>query len=420
MAKQLGVIQFSGRVGEVVGRKKVSTSSINANIVSKFTAPSNPKSQKQAEQRAAFAAAKNFRDGFANLLNHAFQGVKYGQPSLNRFTKLVTLRRGADYDYLPQMKGTQQFIPQPWPLSRGSIAVDTTPADMNDNSFTLPFTALEENGENVGDFWAKFLAKNPFFINGDMITIVAIVTTASSLASDIKDMKFLPVYDRMVIDSASEEALTSNKIETENGVFNLAYDMATAIGNSSLKLMGVGIIVSRQNGDKAAWLRSNSDMVVRSTFTAAYRSAETIDEAISSYMAATGNVSSDWYLNQTGDNEGTPSDPIDPNAIRQQSFTVTVDDEQETYNNIAFVEKNGRKILPYVSETVGGESVSVLPKKGSDYVFDFSDQTAGRYIMNAALTSYYSAFNQLGVTLISWSQFNAEYNSGGEYTKVPA
>lgn len=304
MAKQLGVIQFSGRVGEVVGRKKVSTSSINANIVSKFTAPSNPKSQKQAEQRAAFAAAKNFRDGFANLLNHAFQGVKYGQPSLNRFTKLVTLRRGADYDYLPQMKGTQQFIPQPWPLSRGSIAVDTTPADMNDNSFTLPFTALEENGENVGDFWAKFLAKNPFFINGDMITIVAVVTTASSLASDIKDMKFLPVYDRMVIDSASEEALTNSKIETENGVFNLAYDMATAIGNTSLKLMGVGIIVSRQNGDKAAWLRSNSDMVVRSTFTAAYKTTAKVNEAIASFMAASGAATSDWYLNQTGDNEG--------------------------------------------------------------------------------------------------------------------
>lgn len=304
MAKQLGVIQFSGRVGEVVGRKKVSTSSINANIVSKFTAPSNPKTQKQAEQRAAFAAAKNFRDGFANLLNHAFQGVKYGQPSLNRFTKLVTLRRGADYDYLPQLKGTQQFIPQPWPLSRGSIAVDTKPADMNDNSFTLPYTALDENGENVGDFWTKFLAKNPFFMDGDMITIVAVVITASSLASDIKDMKFLPVYDRMVIDTASEEALTDSKIATENGVFSLAYDMAVTIGNSDLKLMGVGIIVSRQNGDKAAWLRSTSDMVVRSTFTAAYKTTAKVSEAIASFMAASGAATSDWYLNQTGDNEG--------------------------------------------------------------------------------------------------------------------
>ena len=303
MAKQLGVIQFSGRVGEVVGRKKVSTSSIDGNIVSKFTAPSNPKTQKQAEQRAAFAAAKNFRDGFANLLNHAFQGVKYGQPSLNRFTKLVTLRRGADFDYLPQLKGTQQFIPQPWPLSRCSIGVGTAPTNINDNSFSLPFTALDENGDNVGDFWTKFLAKNPFFINGDMITIVAVVT-ASSLASDIKDMNFLPVYDRMVIDTASEEALTNSKIETENGVFNLAYDMATVIGNTSLKLMGVGIIVSRQNGDKAAWLRSNSDMVVRSTFTAAYKTTAKVNEAIASFMATTGAATSDWYLNQTGDNEG--------------------------------------------------------------------------------------------------------------------
>lgn len=305
MAKQLGVIQFSGRVGEVVGRKKVSTSSINANIVSKFTAPSNPKTQKQAEQRAAFAAAKNFRDGFANLLNHAFQGVKYGQPSLNRFTKLVTLRRGADFDYLPQLKGTQQFIPQPWPLSRGSIAVETTPTDLGDTSFSMPFTALDENGENVGDFWTKFLAKNPFFIDGDMITIVAVVTTASSLASDIKDMNFLPVYDRMVIDSASEEALTDSKIATENGVFSLAYDMAVTIGNSSLKLMGVGIIVSRQNGNKAAWLRSNSVMVVRSTFTAAYKTTAKVSEAIASFMASSGAATSDWYLNQTGDNEGS-------------------------------------------------------------------------------------------------------------------
>lgn len=328
MAKQLGVIQFSGRVGEVVGRKKVSSSTIDANIVSKFTAPSNPKTQKQAEQRAAFAAAKNFRDGFANLLNHAFQGVKYGQPSLNRFTKLVTLRRGADFDYLPQLKGTQQFIPQPWPLSRGSIAVDTIPTDITDTAFTLPFTALDDNGESVGDFWTKFLAKNPFLINGDMITIVAVVTTASTLASDIKDMNFLPVYDRMVIDTASEEALTSYKIETENGVFNLAYDMATVIDNTSLKLMGVGIIVSRQNGDKAAWLRSNSDMVVRSIFTAAYKTTAKVNEAIASFMSASGAATSDWYLNQTGDNEGNgPQEPLTI-ASYGNNVQITVDGSQ--------------------------------------------------------------------------------------------
>jgi hypothetical protein len=417
MGKQLGVIQFSGRIGEVVGRKKVSGSSIDANIVSKFTAPSNPKTQKQAEQRAAFAAAKNFRDGFANLLNHAFQGVKYGQPSLNRFTKLVTLRRGADYDYLPQLKGTQQFIPQPWPLSRGSIAVDTTPSDMNDNSFTMPFTALEENGENVGDFWTKFLAKNPFFINGDMITIVAVVTTASSLASDIKDMKFLPVYDRMVIDSASEEALTSSKVATENGVFSLAYDMAVTIGNNNLKLMGVGIIVSRQNGNKAAWLRSNSDMVVRSTFTTAYRTTETINEAISSYMAALGNVSSDWYLNQTGDNEGSPSDPIDPRAVRKTTITVTVDGQDETYADVAYVEIGSMKHIPYVSATISDQLSAVLPKKVSGDTFDYSDKTSARTFLQAALTDYQNAFAAAGYNLIKQTDFN-RVNPGYFYTGI--
>lgn len=305
MAKQLGVIQYSGKMGNTVGRKKAGSA---RNIVSVKVDPSNPKTYKQAVQRAVFAAAKNFRNAFPDILNHSFQGVKYGQDSLNRFTKLATLRSGDDFpSWIPQKKGMQEIIPQPWPVSRGSVGAPTNVTVMA-TDISTPFIAADgATATTAGAGYEALLAACPYLKNGDMLTVLLIFATAA-LADNIEDNTFVPVYDRFIIDSASEAALDNTGIlVSETGLLKFSLDdgLITMANNpSGVVYCGAAVIISRQNGDKASWLRSGSDMAVSASYLSKYHTANKVDEAINTFMATTGSASSDWYLNETGSNGG--------------------------------------------------------------------------------------------------------------------
>lgn len=306
MAKQLGINQYSGKLGQTVGRKKAGSSQ---NIVSVKVDPKNPKTYKQAVQRCVFAASQNFRNSFPDILNHSFQGVKYGAMSLNRFVKLVTLRSGDDFkNWVPQKKGAQQIIPQPWPVSRGSVGAPTNVTVMA-TDISTPFIAADgASATTAGAGYEALLAACPYLKNGDMLTMLLIFATAA-LADNIEDNTFVPVYDRFIIDSASEAALVDTGVlVSETGLLKFSLDdgLITMANNpSGAVYCGAAVIISRQNGDKASWLRSESDMSVSASYLTKYHTANKVDEAINTFMATTGSASSDWYLNETGSNGGS-------------------------------------------------------------------------------------------------------------------
>lgn len=267
----------------------------------------NPKTLGQAKQRALFVAAKNFRRGFEGLLNHSWQGVKYGSPSLSKFMSLVLANKGAGYpNFFLQPRNSMKFIPQPWPLSTGSVAAEIAVNEVSERR-GYAYVAIKEpevtqEDTTMGAYYKKLIAKNPFLADGDMLTFCAVVTdqedgqyTASS--------KFAPVFDRIVIDTTSEEAFNLNGLKTQNGVFTFQHsesEMSVNPGKTPFPAMcALGVIVSRRNSVGTSYQRNNAIMVL-SEFVATYFGSETYRENCLRSMMDDSFLESTWYLNQVG------------------------------------------------------------------------------------------------------------------------
>lgn len=116
-----------GRVGSVVFRRRN-----GQQITSVRTAPTNPKSEAQCKQRMVFATSVSAAARLRTIVDHSFEGMKYGQDSVNYFTKLNTpmLRAGMNYDGETEMpdhnnyliKGAKGLARMPFQISRGQLS----------------------------------------------------------------------------------------------------------------------------------------------------------------------------------------------------------------------------------------------------------------------------------------------------------
>lgn len=116
-----------GRVGSVVFRRRN-----GQQITSVRTAPTNPKSEAQCKQRMVFATSVSAAARLRTIVDHSFEGMKYGQDSVNYFTKMNTpmLRAGMNYDGETEMpdhnnyliKGAKGLARMPFQISRGQLS----------------------------------------------------------------------------------------------------------------------------------------------------------------------------------------------------------------------------------------------------------------------------------------------------------
>ena len=304
----MGVI--SGKLGNMVGQKNSLVSSKDKQVWRVYQGNvANPKTIRQAHQRSLFVAAKNFQRAFEDILNHSWQGVDYGTKSLNHFRSMVLAGGGSGFPFFYQPKGAQTFIPQQWPISRGSLNINTKCSSNDPGQFSLdglkPYSS-EETVTTVGDFWTKVLENNPMLQDGDMITILL-------FTAETREGIILPIYDRFIIDTSDNTAfagyvMSQNKmivlIAASDSNEPIHIEINGEIINASL--ISCGFIVSRQNGSKASWLRTKSNMYLNSQYYAdgiPYASQEYITACLDSFMNSTNAAESDWYLDQTGEND---------------------------------------------------------------------------------------------------------------------
>lgn len=118
--KLAGVVLQKGGSGETIAREWVK--------------PKNPQTQKQMAQRIIFATVAQAAKFMAPIVNHSFEGVEYGEKSLQRF-KQLNLRRlrelaSWDYDHSPTPTNAKSFmttrrisalIPNSYIVSEGSL-----------------------------------------------------------------------------------------------------------------------------------------------------------------------------------------------------------------------------------------------------------------------------------------------------------
>ena len=250
----------------------------------------NPKTLNQAIQRLKMAPAVNFYRAFKNeILDHSFEGVKYGGRSNSTFMK-AALKLAAGYPFLEQ--GDTQLAPAAYQMSRGSLNGFETSFENRTNFICEPLS-LYEVGCTFGEWSQSIIDSCPWVNDGDQITFAFILESSSNPYA---------LVHRIVLDTTSTQSATSFM-----GVLDVTVDgtITVKVGNTAVGILGACIILSRpdvsQVSGAVTWQRSTSFMLVNNenANAAAFFTQSAYNAAVESYMAATGSkLNSTFYLNQ--------------------------------------------------------------------------------------------------------------------------
>lgn len=334
-----------GKVGDLVLSKNNGTQITRA----RNRYPKNPKTTKQAMQRMSFAALSTFYNAFENeVLNHSWQGVKYGGDSHNHFYKLAL---SPDVKTPAVAKGSMSYIPSNYPMSRGTLrslkyshamgdyheyggnAIKIITGLTTKNTISATSTTLESFIDDISDY-------NPYYA-GKQLTFI-IVT--------LKDGNFINSVSRIVLDKNAYTSEDLKKVFTtflngwafQNSGNNLIISPLKISGEMTddnlYNIVAYSIIVSNWDGKK--WCRSNENMVLcEETMPSNYFDGDTFTEALKTYMNKDGNSSntSDKYLNGAGN---VPESGLTPTAIKHTQLKIKGFENEQTTYGLAVVDFN--------------------------------------------------------------------------------
>ncbi len=381
MAKQQGALRFVGRFANAVGYKARDGKGDGFDALRAHVATvANPQTLAQMSQRMKLTPVQNFYRGLQGLLNHSWQGVQYKNPSRLHFYSQA-MRALSTFGVPYVIKGSRTFVPWSFPVSSGSIAVDTSMSAIDSGRLaSFPFLATDSAPTSWGNYSEMLIEKNPGLKDGDQLTFILCVQAGSGI--------FIPIYCRINIDTASElsmaEAQASNPILLSGGALQ-------AVGESgTLELVAAAVIVSRLQG--LVWQRSNSVMGISAALRSTYNSSAAFASMLESYRKQN-NTSSDWYLN-----DGTPSD-ADVSAPSIKTGSVTLDGGNVSF---AYYSINAQKVVPFEDVTQSGTVLS--------YLFNRIDATTiARSGTTGIAESSFDTITAAGYTLMAIATFRSTY-----------
>lgn len=348
MAKQLGSIRFRGKVGNVVGF----TSSLSAKGGTQYVRAANesytdPKSYKQATQRAKMSPAQIFYAAFESILNHAF--LPAGKAARNR---LAFLSLALKNPVIPSNFKGDAFIPYvvPYQVSKGSLGLDylcegaITPNGVvlgdgevgKSVSFPNLFAgdALEDAFADfaqltVGEFSRSILNANPALVEGEELTFMAVLCDEDNL-HNTAPAHFSVVLNRTddlttmgdLVGSSSTKLFLAKNSDDGNVILANYNDGGTAYGVACAAL-----IISSKSA--SSWKYTNSFVAISGWMT------DGIDfdpeEVVRSYMGTDAQTTSDLILQQA-DNQNV-SGIVAPVTGANIAFTPDGSHEGATYNH---------------------------------------------------------------------------------------
>lgn len=296
MAKNIGVVQYSGTLGNTVGAKKSAGQKANT-IRIKNASIANPKTLAQCLQRMQMRGAANLYTALSGILDHSFQGVQYGAPSHNYFMSIATqsaLVASNTASGVCVKKGSKTPMPFQVPIAEGTApalqyAIDNHKLVISCGQNVTAETSLLE----------ALQAGNPEIRKGDQITFIGCVGVGITEDEELPTAKSVRyVINRLVLD---DDTLPSEYDGMEGITFGVADANLTLTYAGGLLCAGA-VIVSRpviSNTDASkSWERSNSMLFVSDGIGSLYVS-EYHDECINTYRGiSNSHVSSPWYLNQ--------------------------------------------------------------------------------------------------------------------------
>lgn len=208
MAIQKGVIQFRGKVGNVVGMKNGFGTKDSAFMRELVTDIKNPQSDFQMNQRAKMLPAVLFRRQLESVISRAWEGTKYGGPSTREFMKYALKEPWENIPQLP--KDSTQPIPGAYLVSRGSLA----PVGNNFNQereivTTNLFVSAVAATTTVAEISLDLLEQNPQLREGDQLTFIMAYTPSEDIPYVVYTVR------SMFIDTVD----TTTVREKLNGIF---------------------------------------------------------------------------------------------------------------------------------------------------------------------------------------------------------
>ena len=328
----------------------------------------NPKTSRQAEQRAKLLPALRFMTMLRSIVDHSWENVAYGQKSLQHFMSKAMRIQPEN----PMVKGKIGWYPQSYPISEGSLPSMRAYLEGGEAG------AMNVPGLPSGTDFSTIVSQG-ILQEGDQLTAIGVTPV---------DETFIVRIDRAIVNAENVTAgQGSASLVTQNGLFNFIFEsQPTCVLLSGDEMQACAVVLSRRTSSK--WLRSPETM-------AAYNVNNVLwSTAVASYMATATEKTSHWYLNAADNDVITPSDieggewspvMLGPSSNWGTGNTIYLGAKNNLYGNYAVVTTDG-------SSTGFAFSFSGLNsgKTIKDVVLsDFTQsQTRGNAVIPEAVTRY--------------------------------
>lgn len=315
----------------------------------------NPKSVAQCIQRMKTAPSVAFYRALAELLDHSWQGIAYGGKSTQHFRKLAMLMK-TGYPYV--LKGDNTPFPGEYQISSGSLVSptiqgwDTAEMGLKTNLVVedyLPF--MDGTLGTLGDISAQLLDNNSYLQEGDQLTFIYCLPVAKGNATAAPNLSqgVYYKYCRLILNRESEYAFEDWMRESGfilmanagSAPHYVSFTGGTRVGNLADGIpCGGAVIVSRPpRNEGGAWQRSLTKFFCTPEYLGIMMGDDAYQAALESYQKETSTLSSDWYLNQGGEN--TDSTNLGGAYISSGSVNVG----GTTFNGAFFNRKGASKLI---------------------------------------------------------------------------
>lgn len=337
MGKQTSIIQFKGKLGNLVGFRNANAKTPNENFVrQKAESVANPKTYNQATQRSKITPAQRFYDAFVSVLNHAFIPRGRASKNRNRFLSLAMSNPN-----IPWVERKQNLLPVNcnYQVSEGSLGIDglvrasaegTAVAGMQSIVYfpnlqaQIGTTGSAVRALTVAQFTEKILAGNPNLIEGMELTFMAILVSKADISLRSG------VHFSVVLNSGDTLTTIGDIIGSDYELIDTGTSHALAIAATNAGRFNVAcaaaIVSSRTT---SSWKYTNSFMAM-SAWAASYLAGD-VEQVITSYMSDASAANSELILQQADNNPSAGT--VRPLAGSNEAFTVRNAPQGATYNH---------------------------------------------------------------------------------------
>lgn len=292
----------------------------------------NPQSESQRAQRMKMKPATNFYAALSGILDHSFQGVKYGAMSRQYFLQQAIGKSQTLFPYL--LKGENKFVPGPYLMSKGYL--NSLQWSLDDKiDIKGAWDQDDVDTDTIGAISRGLVAYYSSLQEGDQITLISVAELSVDGVS-----QFQPIIGRFLINTESETTIAD---AIPNYTFAGTDSQGSFLPNISdnlAKIVACCVIVSRKNvSGGEVWQRSTERMLISDRVYNMYMSPDAYADALESYKRTAASYDSDYYLNDAE----TPGEisGVESFSFTNGSINFTLGGATETHTAVIVQNDNG-------------------------------------------------------------------------------